>query len=144
MTTDTVLTIDPRDDLTLVAGQATTLRLRIAIAPDFHVQANPASDEFLVPLQLQLEPRSDIHAEAPSYPPGSPYRLQGADSDLLIYEGTFGIDLPIVAEPTAPPGNYTLSGQIRYQACDAHSCLAPASVPIDINVRVVETATRSV
>ncbi len=143
MTTNAVLTVERPDDLTIAAGHATDLRLRIAVASDFHVQANPASDEFLVPLEVSLEPQSDVHAEPPGYPPGTPHRLQGTDSDLLIYDGTFDINVPIVVGPTAQPGDYTLSGQVRYQACDATSCRAPASVPVTITVHVRDAAPPS-
>ena len=140
MTTSAVLTVDALDDLTIAPGQAIDLRLRVAVAADFHVQANPASDQFLVPLQLDIEPQNGLHAEVPSYPPGRPYRLQGTDSDLLIYDGSFEFGVSIVAAQSARPGAYTLPGQLRYQACDATSCRAPTAVPIEVHVRIVDAS----
>ncbi len=144
MTTGAVLTVGALDDLTVVPGQGTDLRLHIAVEPAFHVQANPASDDFLVPLQLDIEPQNGVHAEIASYPPGQPYRLQGTDSDLLIYDGSFELAVSIVAEPSALPGTYTLPGRVRDQACDATSCRAPDAVSIAVNVRVVEAPTPNV
>ena len=63
-----------------------------------HVQANPASDEFLIPLQIEIEPRDGVRIGDPRYPPGEAHRLGGTDSDLLIYDGAFELSVPIMAD----------------------------------------------
>ncbi len=134
--TRTILTIHPEAALAIVPGGSAESRLRVVVAPGYHVQANPASDEFLIPLQLAIQPRDGLRTGAPTYPPGQPHRLEGTDSDLWIYDGAFELVLPILAAPSASPGEYVLEGSLRYQACDARSCLVPTSVPVEIAVRV--------
>ncbi len=132
-----VLTIDAPIAVALTAGGTAEARIRVATAAGYHVQANPTSDEFLIPVEVTIEPEGGVRAEAPVYPPGQPYRLQGAESDLLTYEGTFEIVVPLVAEESARAGDCVLRGELRYQACDARSCLAPTSAPVELAVRVV-------
>ena len=134
--TRTILTISQEAALSIVPGGSAAGRLSVVVSPGYHVQANPASDEFLIPLQLEIQPRDGLRTGDPTYPPGQPHRLEGTDSDLWIYTGTFELLLPIMAAPSAVPGEYVLDGSLRYQACDSRSCLAPTSVPVEIAVRV--------
>ena len=132
----TVLTISQEAALPIAPGGSAERCLKVVVSPGYHVQANPASDEFLIPLQLEIEPRDGLRTGDPTYPPGQPHRLEGTDADLLIYEGTFEVLMPIMAEVSAVPGEYVLDGSLRYQACDSRSCLPPTSVPVEIAVRV--------
>ena len=57
--------------------------------------------------------------------------------ELLTYEDTFEIIIPLKASESAQPGDWVLQGSLRYQACDARSCLFPASVSVSLPVRVI-------
>lgn len=120
-------------------GQA---RVSVIVADGFHVQANPASAEFLIPLRLQIRAKGGVRATIPAYPMGEPYRVNGMPSELMTYDGTFEIVVHLRAGASAPPGDKSLRGVLRYQACDDRSCRFPASVPVTIPVRVVETEAR--
>jgi DsbC/DsbD-like thiol-disulfide interchange protein len=123
--------------VTLAAGGATQARITLVVADGYHVQANPASGEFLVPLQLALRGRGSVRVGKPAYPRGRPYRLPGADEDWMTYGGTLEIAVPLEAQESAPEGELALRGTLRYQACDDGSCFFPASVPVTLPVRVV-------
>ena len=110
---------------------------RITVAEGCHIQANPASNEFFVPTKLQLRARGGVRPKAPVYPPGQPYRLEGMPSEMMTYEDTFEIAIPLEASDSALPGEPVLKGTLRYQACDDRSCLFPVSVPVKLPVRVV-------
>lgn len=138
-----VVTVKPLVRVVLAPGRSAVARLAILVARGFHLQANPASQEYLVPTTLELARGSDIEPGKPIYPPGQPYRLQGASSDLSTYEGRFEIRLPLEASARAKPGERTLTGKLRYQACDAHSCLFPSSVTVELRVTVAPPGARS-
>ncbi len=123
--------------VTLTAGMAGEARFTVVAADGYHVQANPASGDFFVPVELDLKAAGGVSPGKPVYPPGTPYRLPGTADDLMTYEGTFEIVLPLRAGASARQGNHVLKGSLRYQACDARSCLFPASVPVTLAVRVV-------
>lgn len=131
-----VVTVEPPARVVLAPGGSAEARLAVLVASGFHLQANPASEEYLVPTRLELAKGSDIRPGKPIYPPGRPYRLQGASSDLLTYEGRFEIRLPLEASARAKPGDRTLTGKLHYQACDAKTCLFPSSVAVKLQVTV--------
>jgi hypothetical protein len=108
------------------------------VGDGFHLQANPASQEYLVPTKLEVVRAADLWPGRPVYPPGRPYRLQGAASDLAIYDGTFEIRVPLEASNDAAPGERSLQGTLHYQACDTRICLKPASVEFALPVRIRE------
>ncbi len=131
-----VVTVKPPAQVVVTPGKSVETHLSVLVAGGFHLQANPASEEYLVPTRLELTKGSDVWPGKPIYPPGRSYRLQGASSDLSTYEGRFEIRLPIEASAKARPGDRALTGRLHYQACDAKSCLFPTSVPVELRVTV--------
>jgi hypothetical protein len=77
---------------------------------------------------------------SPDYPPGKPYRLQGASEDLSIYEGRVEFRIPLEVPPSSAPDGESvelmLEGTLRYQACNDFVCLKPPSVPVRLPVRI--------
>lgn len=113
------------------AGDTVELALTLEIAEGFHIQANPASQPYLIPAVLELDALAGLELGDPVYPPGTPYRIHGADEDLSTYGGELTIRVPVSVSPGAAPGERALLGTFRYQACDARHCLAPTSIAIE-------------
>ena len=64
-------------------------------------------------------------------------RLPGDSRDLVVYDGTFAISLPVKAAGDAAAGEtVTLRGTLRYQACDDRHCLFPVTLPVTIVVTI--------
>ena len=123
--------------VTLEPGASAQASLRLDIAGGFHLQANPASDRFLIPTEVKFDPADGIVPGKLVYPQGKPHRLAGADSDISTYEGSIEVVVTVRAEPTATAGDVELHGTLRYQACDEKRCFPPASMPVRLLVRVV-------
>jgi hypothetical protein len=126
-------------DLCVAAGGTAVARVTVRIRPGFHVQANPAAHEFLVPLTVDLPERLPVRVGLPLYPAGRPHRLRGAVTDLSTYEGVVTVRVPLRVE--GDPGEVreevvALSGSLRYQACNDRLCLRPSTVPLRLVVRV--------
>ena len=47
-----------------------------------------------------------------------------------MYTGEFVLH----AHLTAQPGEHVLQGGLRYQACDANSCLPPHTIPVSVTL----------
>ena len=122
--------------LSVAPGASQDTEIRITVVEGFHVQANPAANEFLIPLKLEFESRDGFEVTDIRYPPGEPYRLQGADEDLLVYGGTFAVPVTVRASADAREEAVTARGRLRYQACDDRICLAPATLHFDLKARV--------
>ena len=133
-----LVTIIPSKEVTVVKGQSAQLSVRIKIKKGFHIQANPASDEFLIPTTLIVQAGKDIVPGKPVYPSGHPYRLIDSTEDLLTYEDEVEINLPVEVLDSAPAGTTSVTGKLRFQSCDDRRCFAPRSISVEIPVKIVE------
>jgi hypothetical protein len=123
--------------VTLSAGQRGEVEVVARIGKGFRIQANPASQPFLVPLLLEFDEHERVDVGSPEYPPGEPYRLRGTTEALSVYAGQVAIRVPVTA-PRGPgtrfSGDVVLAGRLRYQACNEEVCLRPSSVPVLVRV----------
>ena len=118
------------------AGATLEAVFPFTVAAGFHVQANPASDEFLIPAALTLDAGCGVKIGAAKYPAPTPYRLEGTDKDLATFAGTFEVRVPLTAIRSAPPGRCVLKGRLHYQACDEKTCLFPSTLELEIPVTI--------
>ncbi|HYN19493.1 MAG TPA: DUF255 domain-containing protein [Thermoanaerobaculia bacterium] len=91
-------------------------RLVLEIAPDWHLQANPASEEFLIATEVVAEDGAEIRDLL--YPPGEPLDAGFAGGERLsVYSGHVEIT-----------GQLRGRGKlvVRFQPCDEARCLPPA------------------
>ncbi len=134
-----IVSVAELEEVRVVAGERGVARLTATIKEGFRIQANPASDRFLVPASLELEDDERLRVGPIEYPTGKPHRLRGASDDLSIYEGTVAIRIPLEALRSSAVDaeglGVTLEGTLRYQACNDVVCLKPASVPVKVPVR---------
>lgn len=131
-----VVTVGEIPPVTVLPGDTAAVVIPLEIAEGFHVQANPASNEFLIPLEIEIgleEPDSLIRWK-PVYPAPDLFRLEGTTDDLLTYHGSIGIEVLFISSAEAPPGERVFTGTVSYQACDARRCLFPTTVPVSFKV----------
>lgn len=134
-----VVTLGKIPIVTVHPGETTAVVIPVLIADGYHVQANPASGEFLIPLELDLglgEPDSLLSWEV-RYPPPQTFRLEGTTDDLLTYHDSIGVEVAIFVMDAARKGERTVTGRLRYQACDAKRCLFPAWLPVTLPIAIV-------
>lgn len=110
--------------------------VRLAVAGGFHVNANPASEKYLIPTELKIEPAEGIEVGAVAYPESVTRRFSFAEKPLAVYEGEVSIRFALRARPGAQAGEQTLRARVRYQACDDEKCYPPKSVETGVPVRV--------
>ena len=95
------------------SGGFRPFRLALEIAPGWHLQANPASEEFLVPTEVRAEGGEVRNVR---YPEGEKTQASFLEEPLSVYSGR----VEIVGEISGP-GKIVLV----YQACDEARCLPP-------------------
>src|SRR4051812_20978007 len=76
--------------ITLSPGQTTEVSVSIQIDKEFHVQAHSAPKPY-IETTLSFEEKTGLTPGSPVYPPGKPYRLQGAQTDISVYGGKIQI-----------------------------------------------------
>lgn len=116
---------------TVKAGAAEWVELRFQVEPGMHINSHTPKDELLVPTALEVS-GGPVKVMKQEYPAGIPLRLDvGAGEVLSTYQGEFRVRLQVMA---AAKGDAELAGTLRYQACDAHSCYPPKSLPVHVAV----------
>jgi len=116
--------------VSVAPGHTAQVTLVFKVGGGYHINSHKPKDELLIPTELKLEPGS-FHIANQQYPAGSRFRLQvGNGEDLDVYQGEFRVALRI----EAPKGDSTLSGSLRYQACDNAACFPARTLPVKIAV----------
>lgn len=131
-----VVTVADSAAVLIAPGGKAEACVTVTVAPSFHLQANPASQPYLIPLLLDLRAQPPLNLASPVYPQGKPHRLQGSELDFSVYDGTFAVCVPVVAAQEGAPGEMAIAGSLRYQACDDRICLKPQTVSVRMPVRV--------
>jgi hypothetical protein len=103
------------------AGDAFLITLRVD--PGYHINANPASDDYLIPTTVAF---AGSVPERIVYPPATLFKPAFADAPINIYEGT------VVVTATFAPGaldrTHELGFTVTAQACTKEICLPPNDI----------------
>ena len=105
------------------------MRITLTVDNGYHINANPASLDYLVPTSVSFD---HISPSAIDYPTPQSYAPSFSDRPLKVYAGSVIITATF---PRAALGKATaIVGSVKAQACDDHSCLPPASLPVRVNL----------
>jgi uncharacterized protein len=99
-------------------GGWSPFRLVLAIEPGWHLQANPASEEYLVPTELRAE---GARLRNVRYPAAERETAEFAERPLAVYSGR--VELTGEVAEVAPGARLLLT----YQPCDDARCLPPTT-----------------
>lgn len=121
-------------------GSTLTLVVAIAPRPGMHVYAPEQKD--LIPIALVLKPDPAIRIGARRLPPSEAYVFAPLNETQRVYSRPFRIeqdvqvlDTPAVKRRAAASGaSLTITGHLRYQACDDAVCYLPQEVPVSWTV----------
>jgi len=113
------------------------------ILPGFHVNSNPASQDYLIPTQLMATLPSGFRLLSTSYPPGLLRKFKFSPVQLSVYEGKFTVRLRLTAENDTPLGPHKLPLVLRYQACNDEACLPPVKLPLVAEFEVAPLGSKS-
>ena len=119
----------------LEQGKSFTVTLTLDIDPNWHVNANPASESYLIATAADVRSDLPITVDAIAYPPGHDFSLAG--DPISVYESGAVIEASCTLGTDAEIGNAIIRVIITYQACDDGSCLAPAESILEIPVTVI-------
>ncbi len=122
--------------VTLTAGAGGTATVTLDIAAGWHINANPSSPDYMIATTVELAGQGGVMLATPVYPPGRAIKLGFEEGEISVLDGHVSIALPLVASAQAVDGTHTLSGKVRFQACNDQLCLAPSSVPFSFAVTV--------
>jgi DsbC/DsbD-like thiol-disulfide interchange protein len=121
----------------IARGKSFELAVVLKIRPGFHINARPASEEYLIPTELRVELPAGLHAGEIAYPKGKLHSFAFTKTQLSVYEDTVVLQLPLTALESAPLGAQHIPLKIRYQACSNEVCLPPVTKDLDAAINVV-------
>ncbi|HEY0081605.1 MAG TPA: protein-disulfide reductase DsbD domain-containing protein [Pyrinomonadaceae bacterium] len=118
------------------AGETAGASLRLSIADGYHVNANPATERFLIPTSLEVKPEAGIAVERIVYPKPLTKKFPFAEVPLAVYEGDASITMTVRVPRDAAPGQHALGARLRVQPCDDEKCYPPTTVETSIPVTI--------
>lgn len=126
----------------LKAGPVRRLIVRFELRDGLHIYGEPVP-EGMVATTVTVRGPEGLIVEEPILPPTRPLRLEGSGVELRVFEGTVDIALPVWANSKlvslVKPVEQTtarLEVSVRYQACDARTCLTPRTERLMVEVPV--------
>lgn len=128
---------------TVIPGKPGEVNLNFRVKDGFHVNSNKPNSELLIPTTLKLSPPSDLSAGAITFPPGKDISFPFDPSEKLnVYSDAFTVKAKLLAAQTALTGNFTVHGELRYQACSDNACYPPKTVPFQFDVHVTGASAK--
>lgn len=127
-----VLSVIPPESTSIKAGQVSETKIRVKLKPGFHVNSNKPADEFLIPLKLTWAP-GIVETVGVEYPKPTMEKYTFSEKPLSVFSGEFELATKFKATTR---GMTTVSGKLRYQACNDTMCLPPKTIEIQLPVNV--------
>ena len=111
------------------AGRIASLDLHFLVDPGYHVNSHTPKSELLIATEVKLEPEAGVSVGTMEYPAGTEFSFPIEPNEKLdVYTGAFRVRLPVEAKS----GEHTLTGVLRYQACDKAACYPPRTLPVQV------------
>jgi len=101
------------------------ITVTIDVAKGYHVNANPASFDYLIPTSFAVDGVSGAQV---TYPDATLIRPRFAPEGLNVYEGT--VTLTAIMPRGSLADLNPIRAELRVQACTDEICLPPATLPL--------------
>jgi thiol:disulfide interchange protein DsbD len=128
----TLLSVDK-----LAADAPFRVAVIIDVAEHWHINANPANAEGLIPTTLTLPSIGSVVIDRIVYPKGATTKVSWSDEPMALYRGHTIIFAEGHVSAAAQPGPVKLEGTLRYQACNDQVCIAPKTIRVVIETEIV-------
>ncbi len=136
----------PADPVTVSAklvgesGQA-SLEVTLKLEPGWHINPSaaqiPEALSFLIPTQVRvLAPLPEgLTVGQAVYPEPQVVEVNytGTPQKLSVYEDQAVVRVPLTLAEGVSPGSLSLHVEVRYQSCDAHTCLPPRKLTLTVS-----------
>ncbi len=107
----------------------TEQRLKVAMPAGCHANSNTPSETFLIPLKMTWGTGA-VEAVETVYPKASMEKYEFAEAPLSVVSGQFEIVTKFKRGETGQPGPASVTGKLRYQACNDKMCFPPKTVEV--------------
>src|SRR3954447_22602278 len=119
------------------AGETARVALKVSLPEGLHTQSNKPRDENLIPTELSVTAPPGVTVKEIVWPAPTDLNQVGANKPLAVFEQTFAIGVELAIDSSVRPGDLIVPAGLRYQACDANLCYAPASAVVQWTIPVL-------
>jgi thiol:disulfide interchange protein DsbD len=109
-------------------GGAAIASIAMHIKDGWHVNSATPTLDYLIATKVTISDPGGTTVEAIDYPPGKMVKLQFAEQELSVYQGTVTIKPRLRVPPTATPSSIPIVARLVYQSCSDKACLPPETV----------------
>jgi AhpC/TSA family protein/cytochrome c biogenesis DsbD-like protein len=127
-----------QSDRSVIPGGRVSLIAEIVLPPDVHVYS-PGVQGYK-PIQLNLQELPGVELQPVIYPNSKPLYLEAIQEQVPVFEGNFRITQDVTVTPSktrdavrslvSAQRTISITGELKYQACDKTVCYPPTSVPV--------------
>jgi DsbC/DsbD-like thiol-disulfide interchange protein len=119
------------------AGGTADSVLKLTLRPGYHVNSNTPSDDYLIPLKITWN-AGPVEASGFTFPKPQMEKYAFSDKPLSVFTGDFEVITHFKARANAAPGPATITGKLRYQACNNTMCLSPKTIDLSLAAEIVK------
>ncbi len=109
-------------------GARCPVAIELTIANDWHINANPASPDFLIPTEVKISSPQKIKLKTVRYPKHELLTMEGQDEKSHVYSGKVIIYALLEVDEAEAAEKGELTVEIRFQACNEKTCEAPDQI----------------
>jgi peroxiredoxin len=134
-----------QSDRTAVPGSRVSLIAEVELPPDVHVYSPEVKG--YKPIQLALQASPKIELTSLTYPNSKVLYLEAIQEHVPVFEGKFRITQDVTVTPSrtrdiirsvvSAGRTISITGELKYQACDKTVCYPPTSVPVMWRLQVL-------
>jgi len=124
----------------LVQDMTVRAAVEIRVGRGFHVNANPASEDFLIATQVSVD-APGVEVVRVFYPDALERTFGFWPEPLKVWEGDVVVGMILRVTDAAALGDADLDFLVDYQACNHEACFAPAQVTARVPVVVAAAGT---
>jgi len=132
-----VLNYAPPKTVIAKTGGTAEAALSLKLDAGYHVNSNTPSNPYLIPLRLTWSAGPPETIEV-VFPPPRTEKFGFSETSLSVFTGDLEIVTRFKVAATAALGSGTLTGKLRYQACNDRTCLTPKTIDVTLPVEIVK------
>ena len=116
-------------------GGIFNVMLQLNIAEGWHMNANPAGQDNLIPTTVTVDADTPFEILDVAYPKGRSTRFEFSNEALNVYEDNLTIPLQLKRKPNMKHDkDVSITLQLTYQLCNETECLLPQTLDIPLEV----------
>ncbi|MDM3870967.1 protein-disulfide reductase DsbD family protein [Porticoccus sp. W117] len=117
----------------MASGDTAQVAIKTTVMPNWHIYAYDPTQVFKVTTYSVTLPEGMEEAGEWQLPSAEPY---SADPNILVYHDELIFQQTLKAGADMAPGNYPVTVNFNYQACDPYICLPPKKKKVVLDIEV--------